>query len=147
MPVAPSATYCRACGLRARIAPNEVIPEYVSVCRCVVPVPYTIVVDQGKPPALNPRGPRKKKFQTKVASSEQVVSQPSKKLKLSDKIRLLVHQEVTRKCLNKRAAAKAIGVTVPAYQKFLAGEWVNEESLVAFCNFVGYDLGLIERPD
>lgn len=139
MTIAPSATYCRCCSFRV-VPLGVTLPPYVSTCKCITPVPYEIVVDQGKPPAMRPRGPRKGKV---VAPPVVEAPRPifKAKLKLSEQLARLLQVELNKRNLNADTASAVVGVHANILRRVLKGNnWPTEENMVKICNWIGYEL-------
>ena len=143
MTLPPSATYCRACSFR--IAPRGTLPPYVATCRCISPVPYEIVVDQGKIKAVRPRGPRNKKA-VEEAVVEEVV-RPAKTINpISKQLSLLLQAELEergRTGFRVVDAAREMGVgSNTLYGMITCRQWPSETVLSKVLNWLGYRLAL-----
>jgi hypothetical protein len=103
------------------------------------------VVDQGKPPAIRPRGPRKAK-----APAAAVVEIPASvfkpKLRLSEQLANLIRMELNRCNLTPEAAADKVGLHANVLRRLLKGTtWPSEDTLVKVCDWLKYDVKLIGR--
>lgn len=137
---APSATYCRCCSFRV-VPLGATLPPHVTTCRCITPVPYEIIVDQGKPPAMRPRGPRKPKGGVPVAVVEAPRPMFKAKLKLSEQLARLLQIELNKRNLNADTAADKVGVHSNILRRVLKGNnWPTEENMTKICNWMGYEL-------
>jgi ribosome-binding protein aMBF1 (putative translation factor) len=141
-----SAEYCRSCA--RRVAKPGTVPSYVATCRCVVPVPYLIVTDSGKPKPVRPRGPRvKQEDKIKAAAVEAAKAPPVKKLlPIQGQIAVLLRSALESRKLVREEAAKQIGIHDNSLREIMRGtRWPSEDTMTKVCTWLGCRLAIVSK--